>query len=57
MECIRDDTVIHIRSSLKSPERKNAWKEITSALGIDIVSVRTRYNTVRTSFMKQIRSK
>ena len=58
MECIRDDTFTFVAVKiLKLPEkRKNTWKEITSALGIDIVSAQTSYNSVRTNFMKQVRS-
>ena len=58
MECIRDDTFIYVRSSkyFKIAWKKNTWKEITSALGIDIVPAQTRYNSVRTNFIKQVRS-
>ena len=35
----------------------NAWKEMSSALGIDIILAHTSYDSLRTSFMKQERSK
>ena len=52
MEC-NGDPVIYFRSS-KDFEIA-VKRKISSALVIDIESAKTRYNTIRTSFMKQLR--
>ena len=39
-------------------KKKNAWKEISSKLGMDIVEAQTRYNSIRTGlskYMKRLR--
>ena len=63
MQYIISDPVITFvaAKSLKLPEKKkkkkkNTWNEISSALGIDVVSTQTKYNNIRSSFMKQARS-
>ena len=42
-----------VLKTLKLPEKKNGWKEISSSLGINIVSAQKRHNMIRTGFISR----
>ena len=58
MNCIRNYKVIYDKSSkgYKLPQqKKNAWKEISTNLGISVEEAQTRYKSIRTNFSKYVK--
>ena len=58
MNCVQDYSVIYDKMSkdYKIPLRKrNAWKEASTELGIDVEVAQKRYNNIRTTFSKYVR--
>ena len=58
MNCIRNYKVIYDKSSkgYKLPQqKKNAWKEISTNLGISVEEAQTRYKSIRRNFSKYVK--
>eukprot|EP00795_Rhopilema_esculentum_P004065 gene4065-20242_t len=58
MDCIRNYRSIYDKKckGYKVPQKKkNAWKEVSAQLGIDIDEAQRRYNSIRTNFAKYIK--